>query len=369
MDRPAPVFISSDVFRSVGYRANHPLAIPRVSTVIELCRILDWFPDGAYVDSPRATVDDLARFHDPAYIAAVRRADAEGRVDAETRQRHRLGTAENPVFKGMLERASTACGGTIEAARRVLEGGVAYNPAGGTHHGRPDRASGFCFFNDPVLGILALLDGGMERVFYADLDAHHGDGVQDAFADDPRVLTVSIHEARRWPHTGVAGDRGGGEARNLPVPRGFNDSELDYLMGAAVLPLAERFEPEAVFITCGADCLAGDPLAKLGLSNVAVWRAVGQLLGLTPRTVVVGGGGYNPWTVARLWTGVGGMLNGFEIPDRLPEQASALLHGLDCDLVDDDEIEEAWLTTLADAPRPGPVRPEVRALPAAVLAP
>ena len=364
-----PVFISSDVFRGVGYRPNHPLAIPRVSTVIELCRILDWFPDGAYVDSPRATADDLARFHDPAYIAAVGRADAAGRVDAETRQRHRLGTAENPVFKGMLKRAATACGGSIEAARRVLGGGGAYNPAGGTHHGRRDRASGFCFFNDPVLGILALLDGGVGRVFYADLDAHHGDGVQDAFADDPRVFTVSIHEARRWPHTGVAGDRGGGGARNLPVPRRFNDSELDFLMGAAVLPLAERFEPDAVFITCGADCLAGDPLAKLELSNVAVWRAVGQLVKLTPRTVVVGGGGYNPWTVARCWTGVWGVLNGFAIPDRLPEEASALLGGLGCDLVDDDEVEEAWLTTLADAPRPGPVRAEVKALPAVVLAP
>jgi len=365
-----PVFISSDVFRGVGYRPNHPLAIPRVSTVIDLCRILDWFPDGTYVESPRATINDLARFHDPTYIAAVEGADAAGRVDTKTRDRHRLGTAENPVFKGMLKRAATACGGSIEAARRVLRGGIAYNPAGGTHHGRRDRASGFCFFNDPVLGILTLLDGGVGRVFYADLDAHHGDGVQDAFADDPRVFTVSIHEARRWPHTGVSGDRGsGGTARNLPVPRGFNDSELDFLMGAAVLPLAERFEPDAVFITCGADCLAGDPLAKLELSNVAVWRAVGQLVGLTPRTVVVGGGGYNPWTVGRCWTGVWGVLNGFAIPNRLPEEASALLRRLDCDLVDDDEIEEAWLTTLADTPRPGPVRSEVRALPAAVLVP
>ena len=116
---------------------------------------------------------------------------------------------ESPMLPDSMETARGLAMGLGARASAMSTNGVAYNPAGGTHHGRPDRASGFCFFNDPVLGILALLDGGLERVFYADLDAHHGDGVQDAFADDPRVLTVSIHEARRWPHTGVAGDRGG----------------------------------------------------------------------------------------------------------------------------------------------------------------
>lgn len=366
---PAPVFISSEVFRNVGYRPNHPLAIPRVSTVIDLCRILGWFPDGAYVESPRASVEDIARFHDRGYIEAVRQAGLTGRVDAATRERYRLGTNENPVFQGMFERAATACGGSIEAARRVLAGGIAYNPAGGTHHGRPDRASGFCFFNDPVLGLYALLDGGVRRVLYVDLDAHHGDGVEDAFADDARVFTVSLHEARRWPHSGLVSDRGGGSARNLPVPRGFNDSELAYLMEAAVLPLAERFEPEAVFITCGADALQGDPLARLALSNGALWRAVALLVRLSPRTVVVGGGGYNPWTVARCWAGVWATLNGFAIPERLPKEAAALLRGLACDLIDDEDVPEAWLTTLADPPNTGAIRPDIRDLARAVLAP
>src|SRR3546814_9328930 len=108
-------------------------------------------------------------------------------------------------------------------------GGIVYSPAGGTHHGRPDRASGFCYFNDPALGILALLDRGFRRICYVDVDAHHGDGVQDAFAADGLVLTLSVHEAGRWPFTGAAEDRAGGFARNLPVPPGFNDSEMDFV--------------------------------------------------------------------------------------------------------------------------------------------
>jgi len=160
------------------------------------------------------------------YIAALREASNSGRVDAATRERHGIGGMENPVFPGVFERASTSVGGSIHAARLALEGCVAYHPAGGTHHGRRDRASGFCFFNDPVFALLTLLDAGVERVAYVDLDAHHCDAVQDAFAGDERVRIVSIHEAGRWPHTGALGDSAEGRALNLPVPRGLGDREL-----------------------------------------------------------------------------------------------------------------------------------------------
>src|SRR5690606_2095621 len=146
-----------------------------------------------------------------------------------------------------------------------------YSPAGGTHHGQPDRASGFCYFNDPAVAILRLLDRGVGRVFYLDLDGHHGDGVQAACHNEPRVFTLSIHEAGRWPMQsaragregaesggwgpGSLGDRAGGAARNLPVPPGFNDSELAWLVEAAVLPLIARFAPEVLVVQCGADAL------------------------------------------------------------------------------------------------------------------
>jgi acetoin utilization protein AcuC len=344
------------------------LAIPRVVTVMDLCARLGWL-DGRFVESPRASENELARFHEPAYIAAVREASATQKATPEMRERYGLGSSENPIFPGLFERATTACGGSILAARHVLKDGViAYHPSGGTHHGWRDRARGFCYFNDPVLCLYTLLDGGLSRVYYVDLDAHHGDGVEEAFADDDRVFTLSIHEERRWPHSGRAEDRRGGLARNLPVPRGFNDSELEYLMETVVLPLGKAFQPEAVVITCGADNLRGDPLSKMELSNVALWRAIEQLMRLSPRAVVLGGGGYNPWNVARAWTGLWGMLNGFPRPEPLPADAEAILRGLSSDLIDDD-IPQAWFTTLADKPNPGPVRDPVKAVARLALAP
>lgn len=361
------LFVGSDVYRKPAFGSHHPLSIIRVAGVVDVCRSLGWFEKEQYRDSPVATTEQLRRFHDPEYIEALRKADQLGSVDKEIRARFRIGTMENPLFQGVFRRASTAVGGSIHAAELALQGRTVFHPSGGTHHGRPARASGFCYFNDPVFAVLTLLDHGLERVLYVDLDAHHGDGVQDAFAADRRVLTVSIHEEKRWPHSGLLHDRADGGARNLPVPRGFNDSELRYLVEEAVLPLAAAFDPEAVVITCGADPLAGDPLSRLALSNVGLWQAVERVAGLSRRCVVLGGGGYNPWTVIRCWSGLWGRLSGREIPDRLPIDAEAFLRGLECDLVDEDEVPAAWYTTLADAANEGEIRPEVRRLPALVL--
>jgi len=202
---------------------------------------------------------------------------------------------------------------------------------------------------------------------YVDLDAHHGDGVQNAFIDEPRVLTVSIHEDDRWPYSGSAEDRGHGGARNLPVPGDFNDSELEYLVQNAVLPLASDFSPEALVVCCGADCLAGDPLSGMMLSNTALWDTVDQLIGLGVPTVILGGGGYNPWTVARYWAGLWGRLNDFDIRARMPDQAIAYLQRMECDLVDEEDVEEAWLTTMADSPNSGPIREAVKAVASMVV--
>ena len=357
-----PAFIGHDIYRQAAYGRNHPLAIPRVEAATDLCRGLGWLEDGAFRLSPRASEDQLTRFHSPAYVKALCEASRRGSVPSEVRQRHAIGTMENPLFPGVFERASTSVGGSIRAAQLALEGRIAFHPAGGTHHGRPDRASGFCYFNDPVFAILTLLDGGAERLLYVDLDAHHGDGVQDAFEHDPRVHTVSIHERGRWPHTGPAEDMGGGRARNLPVPRHFNDSELEFLVEAVILPLARRVAPDAVVLTCGADALDGDPLSAMALSNVALWSVVEQLARLAPAAVVLGGGGYNPWTVARYWAGLWGRLSGRDFPDVLPGRARAVLAPLACDLIDDEDVREDWRSTLADAPNPGPVRREIHEL-------
>ena len=240
-------------------------------------------------------------------------------------------------------------------------------PGGGTHHGQPARASGFCYLNDAVLGLLAWLDGGLDNLLYVDIDAHHGDGVEDAFRDDARVFTLSIHEKGRWPHTGAAEDRAGGHARNLPVPPGFNDSEMLWLLHQAVLPIARHLRPQAIMLQCGADALEEDPLSRLSLSNNAHWGVVRALMAMAPRFVVLGGGGYNPWSVGRCWAGVWAALNGLAVPERLPPAAEAVLRGLSWARAAGRSPPEHWFTTLRDTPRPGVVRAEVQRLAAGAV--
>ncbi len=356
----APLFVSHEVYRQYGYGANHPLGIARVGPVMDLCAALGWLGPSSYRESPVATEEQLGWFHTPEYVSALRLGSSG--AGPETRARHNLGTMENPLFPGVFERAATSVGGSILAAELALEGRVAYHPAGGTHHGRPDRASGFCYFNDPVFAILSLLRNGVRSVLYVDLDAHHGDGVQDAFAADERVHTVSIHEEGRWPYSGAADDTGCGRACNLPVPRAFNDSELEALTEGVVLSLARRIRPEAVVITCGADALAGDPLSSMALSNDALWSAIERIVAAAPAAVVLGGGGYNPWTLARYWAGLWGRLSGRRTDEPLPREAQAILRALRCDLVDEEDVREEWFTRLADSPNRGPVRAAVHAL-------
>ena len=357
-----PLYIGSELYRRSTYGPTHPLAIPRVTTCTDLCRAMGWLPDAQFRVAPMADPARVLRFHAPEYLAALARAEADQAVTDEDRARFRIGAEGNPVYPEIYRRPMTSAGGVMLAAELTRGGGIVHCPGGGTHHGRPARASGFCYLNDPVLGIMAWLEQGLERIAYLDIDAHHGDGVQDAFHDDPRVLTISIHEAGRWPFTGAALDRAGGAARNLPVPRGFNDSEMAWLMRHAVLPTIERHRPQAVFLQCGADALEEDPLARLSLSNNAHWAAVQAVMPLAPRLIVTGGGGYNPYTVGRCWAGVWATLNAIPIPDRTTPAAEAVLRALTYNRAAGRNPPGHWFTTLRDAPRPGPVRDEVARL-------
>ena len=364
---PSPRYIGAEIYRRSSYGPKHPLAIPRVSTCTDLIRALGWLDEAVYHDAPIATLDQLERFHTPDYLAALQRAEATQSVSPEDRARYRIGADGNPVYREVFSRPATSAGGVMLAARLTRDGGVVHCPGGGTHHGRPDRASGFCYLNDSVLGILTWLDAGLERIVYLDIDAHHGDGVQDAFHDDPRVLTISIHEANRWPNTGLAEDRAGGVARNFPVPAGFNDSEMRHVMTRAVLPLIRAFRPEAIMLQSGADALEEDPLARLSLSNNVHAGVALALRPLAPRLLVTGGGGYNPYTTARCWAGVWGALNGHTPPDRLPEAAEAILRDLGYNRAAGRNPPEHWFTTLRDPPREGPIRDSIRDLAAIAL--
>jgi acetoin utilization protein AcuC len=360
--RVRPVYIGSEIYRHSTYGPKHPLAVPRVSTCTDLVRALGWLNEAQFVDAPRATDAQIARFHCPEYLAALKRAEERGAVAPEDRARFNIGNAGNPVYREIYRRPATSAGGVMLACRLVAEGGVVHCPGGGTHHGRQDRASGFCYLNDPVLGILTWLDLGIDNVVYLDLDAHHGDGVQDAFEGDERVLTISLHEAGRWPFTGLVEDRARGSARNFPVPAGLNDTEHRFLLHNAVLPLIRARRPQAILVQSGADALEEDPLARLSVSNNVYWEAIAAVRRLAPRLVVVGGGGYNPYSVGRCWAGIWAALSGAAVPDRLPPAAETVLRALAYNRAAGRNPPEHWFTTLRDAPREGQVRPEIERL-------
>lgn len=355
---PVQVFIGSEVFRGAAFADGHPLAIPRVPTLTDLVRALGWFAPGQYIAAPRAKPAALTRFHTPAYLAALQAAERTQTVSAEVRARHHIGTHANPVHPRVWRRPATAAGGAMLGAELIRAGGVAHVPGAGTHHGLPDRANGFCYLNDAVLAIMVLRAAGL-RVAYVDLDAHHCDGVAHAFHGAHDVLMVSVHEERRWPFTGALEDDAGGAALNLPVPRGLNDSEMAEIAARLILPAVAGFAPDALVVQCGADALAEDPLSRLALSNRALWGVLAGLMPLAPRVLVLGGGGYNPWSVARAWAGVWALLAGHPLPDRLPAEARAVLAGLSWPRLRG-PCPAHWTDRLADDPRPGPVRPGIR---------
>ncbi len=218
-------------------------------------------------------VDDamLATVHEDEFIAAVRCASADpAAIDV-----HRgLGTDDVPTFRGMHEASRAVCGATLAATRAVYEGRAlhAVNLAGGLHHAMPGAASGFCVYNDIAVSIQWLLDHGVERVAYVDVDVHHGDGVQAAFWDEPRVLTISVHESGRalFPGTGFPSEIGGpdalGSAANLALPPGTGDDGWLRAFSGVVPPLLEEFRPSILVTQQGCDTHLDDPLAHLALS-------------------------------------------------------------------------------------------------------
>ncbi|MFT5648647.1 MAG: acetoin utilization protein AcuC [Yoonia sp.] len=354
--------IGSEIYRHSNYGDWHPLRVPRVSTVLDLTRSLGWLPADQYITSPRAKPATLVGFHTAEYIAALVAAEAAGAVSDEIRARHALGTPSNPVFAEMFRRPATSAGAALLAGELLRDGGVVYAPGCGTHHALPDAANGFCYINDPVLAIQSLRRNGAARIAYIDIDAHHCDGVAAAFADDPDTLLVSTHEENRWPRTGAVTDVGGGNIFNLPMPAGCNDADMALALDQIILPAVAQFRPDAIVLQCGADAVLEDPQSRMALSNVALWDVVAALRPMAPRYVVTGGGGYNPWSVGRAWTGVWAVLTGQAIPDVLPDVAQDVLRNLQWSDPHRTRHPQAhWITTLRDDPRNGPIHPDIRA--------
>lgn len=311
---------------------DHPLAPIRVELTVDLVREVGLLDLGHVDVVAPGTLDEaeVLRVHRPRFVRAVQRLSASPETTVDWS--HGLGPGDTPAFPGMHDASLLVCAATRQAAREVWQGDAihAFNPAGGLHHAMPDRASGFCVYNDPAVAIDWLLENGAERVAYVDVDVHHGDGVEVMFADDPRVLTVSLHESGRYlfPGTGATDDVGGpgarGSAANVPLHPGTTGEVWLRTFDRVVEPLLRAFQPDVLVTQLGCDTHLRDPLAHLALLVDEQREVVARLHRLAHevcegRWIATGGGGYRLVDVVpRAWTAAFAEMCGAELPDQLP---------------------------------------------------
>ncbi|ONI79357.1 acetoin utilization protein AcuC [Actinosynnema sp. ALI-1.44] len=290
---------------------DHPFNPVRLELTMALATQLGVL-DGVEPLRPEPAPDaEIERVHDAGYIAAVREAPMVG-WDVG----HGLGTPDNPVFSNMHEATSLVVGASLLAARQIATGATnrAINIAGGLHHAMHDHAAGFCVYNDCAVAISWLLDNGADRVAYIDVDVHHGDGTQAAFYNDPRVLTISLHQSPMtlFPGTGRVTELGGPDAQgtsvNIPLPPFTRDPAWQRAFHAVVPSLLQEFRPDVLVTQCGVDTHEEDPLAELNLSVDGHRETYRTLRSLADRYaggkwLSMGGGGYQLLRVVpRSWT-------------------------------------------------------------------
>jgi acetoin utilization protein AcuC len=324
----AVAVVWDEALAAYDFGPEHPLRPARVQLTMALARACGLLDEVRLLEPAAISGADLTRVHELDYLAAVK---ADGRGPAAAC--FGFGPGDNPPFPGMHEASARVCGATVAAAEAIRSGRAlhAFSPAGGLHHAMPDRASGFCVYNDPAVAIAWLLDQGMERIAYVDVDVHHGDGVEAIFAAEPRVLTVSLHESGRYlfPGTGFAHEVGSGPARgsvaNLPLPPSTTDDLYLAAFDALVPALLRAFQPEVLVTQLGCDTHYTDPLAHLGLTVGAYRQLAGRLHDLAHtvaggRWLATGGGGYQ-WAsvVPRAWCTYLAEMTGAGLPERLPE--------------------------------------------------
>ena len=351
------ILIGSEVYRNSQFGGKHPLSIPRVSAVLDLVRALGICDKEEYKTGPCAKPELLKSFHTADYIAVLKKTEVSQKISEKDAKTYNIGSLSNPVFPEMFKRPATSVGSSLLAADLVANGGRAYSLGGGLHHGMTGYANGFCFLNDLAFAINRLRDLGVQRIAYIDLDAHHCDGVAAAFPEDENLFVVSTHERKRWPFTGGLDENIPDRFLNVPLPSHCNDTEFMFVFEKLVLPLLDRFQPEALIIQGGADALVEDPMSRLCLSNQVIFKILSILLGFSQRVLLTGGGGYNPWTVARLWTGFWALISGRTIPEVLPNQATELLRSLSWQR--QTKPKEIMLNSIYDVPMEGQLRDEV----------
>ena len=315
-----------DGFVNYNLGPYHPLRPVRVRLTYDLIRsegILD-DPTTELVKARSASIDEIRLFHEDSYIILVEQYSKKGSG--------LLDAGDTPAFKGCYEATSLVAGASLVGADAIMSGRLshAFNPSGGLHHAHPERASGFCIFNDPAIVIAHLKsEYHVRRLLYLDIDAHHGDGVMYGYYDDPAVLDIDFHESGNYlfPGTGFPDETGKGEARglklNIPLPPSTGDQAYLEAFREIVPSTVRRFNPEIILLQCGADGHLDDRLAHLRLTTNAYSEVVQEMHRLAHelcngRLLLFGGGGYTLANVPRVWTVAFASLTGKTLDDEIP---------------------------------------------------
>ncbi len=354
VDRGRPkdaILIHSPEFADFKLSDNHPFEPGRARALYDLLKKQDWLSEPwMRVEMPEPLPPTaLAGSVDPGFWAAIQRA-SRGEIDLSLLE-YGLGTEECPVFPGLAEYVELYCSATMTGVRLILEqsANLVFNPLGGMHHSGRAHAEGFCYVNDAIIAIDALLAAG-HRVAYIDIDAHHGNGVQDTYWRDDRVLTVSIHESGKtlYPWKGFEHERGEGPGEgytlNVPLPSGADDEVFQKAFDDVIVDRVLAFEPTTCVVVVGADMHRTDPLSHLQLTNNGMAHAIEHIRSFAPHLLMLGGGGYNPEATVKGWARMWAAANRIDaLPDYLSMLGGTFLG--DGDLDGGDVVDMPWRVT------------------------
>lgn len=304
------VFMYTSKFDKYSLGDEHPFKPYKATMVYELCYQYGLFDEPwiSIVEPEPVGQEAMLEYHSREYVDALK--DANGGSFDFTLLEYGLGTSDNPVFKGVFEFSLLVLGATLQGAHLISsnQADVVFSPVGGLHHAGKGFAEGFCYVNDIVIAIERLLKDGVGKVLYVDIDAHHGNGVQDAFYDRDDVLVISFHQSGEtlYPWSGFENEMGEGKGIgytvNLPLSEYTDDEAYVRAFREIYPPLVKAFNPGCVVAQIGLDTLKKDPLTNMRLTNNGYCEVISEIRRSCPKVLALGGGGYSVPDVVRGWT-------------------------------------------------------------------
>ena len=338
-------FLYNNIFRGSDYGKKHPVTINRISNVFDLAKLIK-FKKVVYYKSNMASVNDLCMFHEKEYVELLKKTEQSQSITALNSKKYNLGTVSNPIFKEMFRRHAAATGSLLMAADLIKDNkyNLIFSPGSGAHHAQKQKASGFCYLNDIATCIIYLKKVGMKKILYFDMDAHYGDGVVEHFKNYDDVFTISLHQKDLWPKNGayVYNNR----VINLPLEHGCDDKSIKYIFKKKIEKKINDFNPQITLLQMGADCLEDDHMSKLNFTNNAMSYVIKKFKKTSKNIILMGGGGYNPWTTLRAWIYNLAVLTGEENMLKLNDDAKNFLANINWKV----KPKKHWINEICDFP-------------------